>query len=424
MRRNTLLRKKAIAVLVSSVFSLYLGEHLLLLSPATSKNPNAVRVSMAKKSGVPFDEREKWQVVNDLRSTGEEWYPTISPSFFMHGKSLNLDGKQILPLGGIAGANIVDCNENGYYATSTTDEYGFNNPLNIWSGQSKFDVVFVGDSFTKGSCVNQEESFVSRVRKQFSGTVNLASTGNGPLVELATIQEYLDGRKLGHVFWMYFEGNDLMDLHDKEIHEPVLVKYLEEERFSQDLRSHQRAINSGLIQNVERALQEKEAAAQRSRTKDFIFDRVGLRNIRVVLGAVKSSFGRSEQVQYSLDLFRRVIERAKRTVERGGGDLVFVYLPGYSRYNDNTPYDNTSGAYLKDDVIQLINSLGIDIIDMDSTFRQLDNPKSLFPFGMSGHYNVEGNSIIADEILHYLGQKNGAATKGRFFGSQSLQTLP
>ena len=46
--------------------------------------------------------------------------------------------------------------------------------------------------------------------------------GNGPLIELATLKEYLPN-KVNKVLWLYYEGNDLKDLKN-EMNNKILRK--------------------------------------------------------------------------------------------------------------------------------------------------------------------------------------------------------
>jgi len=293
----------------------------------------------------------------------------------------------------------VFCNESGYWVTFVSDEYGYNNPSGVWRDQSKFENVFVGDSFTLGHCVKQGESFVDRIREQVPRTLNLGMDATGPLVMLARIKEYLTGRRMGHVFWVYYEGNDLRELVKRELPEPILNKYLNDD-FAQDIKSNRKAINSALISLIENTMEEIKREEQEEPGKvHWALSHIFLRNVRLLLFQFKKNYFQPD-VRYDLNIFRQVMSKAKTEVEKHRGRLVFVYLPDYYRY------ENTRRLYpaarMKDDVIKLVNALDIDVIDIDSAFRQLDDPSVLFPFGQWGHYNSRGHKIVADEILNYL----------------------
>ncbi len=75
----------------------------------------------------------------------------------------------------------------------------------------------IGDSFTQGSCVLPGEDFASQIRiltKQ--SAISLGMSGNGPLIELASLKEYGLQKKPQIVLWFYFERNDLEDLRNEK----------------------------------------------------------------------------------------------------------------------------------------------------------------------------------------------------------------
>ena len=66
------------------------------------------------------------------------------------------------------------------------------------------DAVLVGDSFTYGSCVSDGDESSSRLRQKGFHTINFGQVGNGPLIQLATIREYVTPLRPKYVFWMYY----------------------------------------------------------------------------------------------------------------------------------------------------------------------------------------------------------------------------
>jgi hypothetical protein len=82
------------------------------------------------------------------------------------------------------------CNESGQFVTYESDEHGFRNPKRLW-GSGGIDVVALGDSFTQGYCVPSGREFVGLVRQRYPSTLNLGIAGEGPLLMLATLKEYV-----------------------------------------------------------------------------------------------------------------------------------------------------------------------------------------------------------------------------------------
>ena len=98
-----------------------------------------------------------------------------------------------------------------------------------------------------GACVNRPNDISSVLRSLSNKSVlNLGYSGNGPLLEFATLKEYLTP-KVKKVLWLYFEGNDLLDLKD-EIKDKKLYKYVEDVKFIKKIKEKQKEVN--LLANV------------------------------------------------------------------------------------------------------------------------------------------------------------------------------
>ena len=105
--------------------------------------------------------------------------------------------------------------------------------------------MLLGDSFALGECVKESKNIAGNLRlnlDQKKGILNLSSTGNGPLIEYATLKEYFPFDKTKRVLWMYYEGNDLVNL-SVEIESAPLKKYLKNYKYSQNLKIKQSQVD-------------------------------------------------------------------------------------------------------------------------------------------------------------------------------------
>ena len=82
-----------------------------------------------------------------------------------------------------------------------------------------------------------------------------------------------------------------------------------------------------------------------------------------------------------------------------GGDFHFVYLPHWSRYGLPAP---VRGARYKDEILAIVDELGISVIDVSEAFADHADPLSLFPFRVEGHYNGAGYQVAADKVLGHI----------------------
>ena len=149
--------------------------------------------------------------------------------------------KDIFPLSGISKSLTLYCNENGYFSKYMSDRYGFNNPDNVWDF-NYIDILIIGDSFAHGACVNRPYDIASLLRnKTNKNVISVAYSDNGPLIELATLREFFT-TNTNIVLWFYYEGNDLEGII-KEKQNQILVKYLNNSKFTQNIKNKQSKID-------------------------------------------------------------------------------------------------------------------------------------------------------------------------------------
>lgn len=350
-----------------------------------------------------FDRRSKLQVVLDMRSTGQNAFPSVHPKSIMPS-SLKIHGAELVPLGGIPRVTTVFCNEIGEYYIYESDEFGFTNPLGLYA--QPVDVALVGDSFTQGFCAPSGESYAERIRRKVPRTLNLGNNGNGPLLELAGIREFLPSVKPQYVFWIYFEGNDMEDLSRELVH-PILKRYLLDSQFSQHLIKRVSDYDIALREFVEKGvLLETSRSSVGRRLDDFpeqfrLWSR--LWHIRALAGLTDlkrqwlprrwNPEVTEEEVELAMD---QILKESKSLVESWGGRLVVVYLPSYHTFGYGVSHP------WREQVLGLVQKNQIESIDLLPVFAEYPDPVSLFNFRKEAHYTSQGNELVMREIVSYL----------------------
>ena len=255
-------RVNAAICLVFTVISIYGAEIFLEISSRVPRYDPVIardrlaenRFERASQLGKPFDLRSKHEVVNQLIAEGYEAYPNYFPFLARDLGGLPLGEGRIYPLSGSSQTMTVYCNEGGFWSTFLSDEHGFNNPLNLYQPDS-VDMVVVGDSYAEGACVNAEETIAANLRNHGSRAVSLSKGSNGPLTQLATINEYAKQLRPKVVIWLY-ATNDLSDL-EKERDIGFLQNYLLKEDYSQRLFFRQREIDLAVKSFIGSELEKK-----------------------------------------------------------------------------------------------------------------------------------------------------------------------
>lgn len=375
-----------------------------LFSALRARNIAVGNIVRAARLGVPFDRRTPAEVMEAERARGREVVRSIAAAEYVAGEGLvEAAGRALYPLAGISAAPTLLCNEEGAYVFVDSDEHGFANPRGRYR-TGAVDVAVVGDSFAQGYCVPREASMIGRLDRRPRPVQSLAYAGQGPLAELGTLKEVGALLRPKRVLWMYFEGNDLLDLR-RESRSPVLARYLEPE-FRQELPRFQPEIDRALRRFVDKRL---EAARARNRWlspraglahfRDALPETLTLRHLRRALGLARlKHFGLdAAETAVELERFGRVLAEAKRTVESWGGTLVFVYLPEWSNF--------AVPSYARSDreaVLRHARARGLNIVDLLPVFAAHPHPRTLFPLGLPGHYSAEGHAVVARALERVL----------------------
>jgi hypothetical protein len=385
-------------VLVLHGFELYLGR--LKPPPAAA----------AARAGRTFDSRSRWEVVHDLREHSPSATVALQPKTVIELSRgpISVGGRPTVPLGGVASVPTVYCNEGGQWSIYDADEHGFNNPKGLW-GAGEIELGIVGDSYTHGACVQQEEGYPAELRKRRPKTLSLGMGGNGPLLELAGIREYFTALHPKIVLWSYFR-NDMPDL-DVEKRVPLLMKYLDG-AYSQGLIGRQAEIEAALLHIL-----DQHHADMRSWPN--LLAGIGLDRRRspiwfqdLVMGEDNSAAAaviRLDQISRmaaagagamsfkpDFELFKKVLGVAREEVAAWGGKLYFVYIP------DMLTMGKVRKVHpLREQVLRTAGDAGLPIIDIAPSF-EAEPDLSALQFNPTSHCNPNGYAHIARVIGDYL----------------------
>jgi hypothetical protein len=384
---------KLTLMLVSTVFALYLSElmfYLLTSDPILSQTKR--NEELAKRDGIPFDPRSEFEVVEDLRSRGVDAYPTVLAA-------VQLRDETLLTLSGVSEKTTVMCNESGTYAIYHSDEHGFNNPPGAWSKRP--EIVLLGDSFTHGYCVQPPDDLGGQLRQEGMETLTLGTVGNGPLREFAIFKEYVVPLKPSVILWAYYEGNDLDDLNDEKT-SPFLLRYYLDDNFSQDLMHRQAEVDGALAGYVADRMRDERLRLGKVPGIAGFYHRIALSELGkgIRLSHIRQTLALPSKVgPPDFALLEGILRKAQNISSLWGGRLYFVYLPAYERYASKVDPD----AYCRRrEVLSLVKSLNIPVIDLHPAFADTGDPLSLFPFRSHNHYDREGYRLAARTIESYL----------------------
>ena len=261
---------------------------------------------------------------------------------------------KLFPLGGKPSNLTATYNaKSNLFHYYPLDNHGFNNKKN-WDEFSKFNYIFLGDSFTYGADVTRDSSFVNLFKEEFRNTLNLGCNGNGPISELAAFREYVKILKPKIVFINYYRndlGGDLVRENNS-----FYYKYLNDKNFTQNLLKKNNDIfevseyvYSSIIKSInkknksdQKIIREKTQTDIKENIKEDITKRIqfnklipqitteslNLRRVRMLLG-IKYGFDRKHFEQY-----KEILNEINTDIKKWGGTFVFVYIPSESQFKD------------------------------------------------------------------------------------------
>jgi hypothetical protein len=421
-RLNPLTRMRLLVCITSITVSCYAVEMFLslvvgndrrrpimtVLRDSTHKKEDAAELT--RKFGQAIDIRSPSEVLADLKAAGADVVPIVTPAndLFVTQQNgaiksaISIDGREVIPLGGVSNKTTLLCNENGPWVWYRSDRHGFNNPDDVW-GARPLDIAAVGDSFTHGYCVPPGTSFMDLIRQTDHATLNLGIAGNGPLLMFATLKEYLAPFEPKIVLWFYFEGNDLEDLRG-ELRSGLLRQYLTE-GFEQHDLARQESVDaaiSGELPHLAETERRRFDNRRRNAGRGQLVAFAKLSALRERLSPIgdtdPASVALEGDVETNMKVFQKILSLAKTRVSRWNGRLYFVYLPDWPRFANS----RSVGVEKRDEVLRVVRELGLDLIDIVPSFAASTDPMSLFPFRGPGHYTERGHRLVAQEVLRGL----------------------
>ena len=404
-------------ILLSTIFALYLFEFFLFIKTDTTSKLDFYYNLKKKKNNVVL------ALTPIFFGGGQILHPPI-PSNFINDinfdqKIKNTDDLHYSSvkhtLSGVSNSLTILCNENGYFSTYQSDRYGFNNPNDEWD-KKQIDYMLIGDSFTQGACVNRPNDIASVIRKTSNKTVlNLGVSSIGPYEEFAILREYFFVKKPKNIIWIFYEGNDLYDLADKDGY-PILRHYQEDEYYSQGLMFDQRQVDKLGAEYIETEIKNQirnlQSSDKPSKIKT-IYQFIKLYKTRVKLFGNKNEYVQKKKNDYIkqktlisltnsnlfwMEKFTEILKKTKNFAKKNNSKLYFVYLPEFGRYKPN--FENDILQEIKSIITEEVNIPFINIDEL--VFKKEKNPLIFFPNKNYGHYNTLGYKKIANSIYEYV----------------------
>jgi hypothetical protein len=394
------------------IYSLELLTSIFLVKEIdfTGKNYRQIKNEIFRNNP-NFDQRNDYQAFKDEK----EKYnirPSFKLSYFTNNYNKEIqnfikkkiDNEDKIPFRGPINRLSLGNNEDGARELIVNDNFGFKNFQNVY--KKKINLMLVGDSFTEGVPYGNNEAISEFINKKSDiNSINYGISGAGPLMALGVIREYGQNFQPNKIYYLYYEGNDLLDLENEK--KTFLINYLNK-NFSQNLyNSHEKILEflSGydeiFYKTLPSLIEEEEnkdnTIYKNTSSKIFIEkikDFIELQNLKEILPK-DLLFVKKSKVDY--DLFEKTIKQMNSETKKWDGNFAIIYLPTWSRYNKNF---SLTDFLLKKKIIDIAKKNDIEIIDLDNLFKlkKMDNNK-LFTLKIYSHYNSDTYNEISNQII-------------------------
>ncbi len=380
-----------------------------------------------------FDKRTKFEFYLDQKKNNLDTILFYSPVSQYKDEDF-----QLLPLAGISYYNTILDNENGYYAHYNSDRYGFNNPDILWDNKL-IDTVIIGDSLIHGCCVKRNSNVATNLSNLTKRSVlNLGIGGISSLTELAILREYTKGKKINNIVWVFYGGNDFIELKG-ELNTKILRSYLLNNTFSQNLIKKQNIIDNMhkkyfdlhvkkviegdqakklVLKNTISLEKSKKWYAHYKIYEFFLLRHLLNESLRLFNYKYVNKIGYlpDESGNRNFDLytsFKKIVDSILNYSNNISANLYFVYVPHICFLSENIDcFDHTNEHLnLLDEyymVNKIINSKNIPLIDMTKIMHNDTlhyNNYYAFRFNIVKHYNEIGYKLLAKTIFDAINKK-------------------
>ncbi|MCA0911859.1 SGNH/GDSL hydrolase family protein [Marinobacter nauticus] len=284
-----------------------------------------------------------------------------------------------------------------------TNEIGLRgNSEDLFAAQKVF---YLGDSFTFGLGVGEGETFTDWMNQQAaeSGAVysNLGIPGYAPDQQLIFLESLLKYEP-DEVVWVIYLGNDLLDIRYPFPLQAAYGKpYFIEEDKKLLLRNSPVPLKSkfGKYQNLSVSSAILGDYDLYPKWRDYLNRfQLGVR-LNGILGVDEDALKErlADAQKNDVDLFMAMVERAKTVLQRHGGKLSFVLMPGSGYFRDGTVpgiYQSTLSHSLSD----TLANRGYKVLELGPLLEAYKESGSLLYHPNEGHLTPTGHKIVG-EIL-------------------------
>jgi hypothetical protein len=331
--------------------------------------------------------------------------PLLNPDNVLDPDLLHIHRPYLRSSGRLVGGDIAEIKGLKPLATYEYDvrydRHGFRNRKDLDAAE----IVMIGDSFIEAGRVTDQELLNAKLEQALGMTVaNLGQNNYGPQQELVVLKRFGLRLRPRICLWFFFEGNDLLDVHNYE-----LTKSRWESEVNRARSFAQRSFTANALPAVSRLLNGSKARAPRDA------DPVGY--FQLASGTSQPVYfyyeGRplSSDDLLALQTARGIFAEALAACLQNETRLIVVFVPSKFRvYKDVCTFKQKSvvATWVAND---LPEQLKRSLEPVSAAIGFLDLTPGMVSAGARGkmlyhlddtHWSAAGHTVVADIVANFL----------------------
>ena len=316
------------------------------------------------------------------------------------------------PLSGLSYTNVSGCNELGYWPIIYTDRFGNNNKIEIEDAE----VVFFGDSFGEGNCVNQEKSIQGVMTNLGYPTYSFSKGGASLLYATASFTEHIHlAKKANKIIYLYYI-NDTGSYGGllSEVQNPYLKKYLKKgyKQLNYIEKYLSEASQKKMANFSEKKISDTPDTSWMIRTSDPLSAKYKFLSL-IKLTWYKnllSSAGVIDVNKSENQIIKELLKRMKDISKAYDKEFIITSIPVCKDEFKNLPVEIKKNQRvlqgLDKNIVEIALELDIRILDISSAFKNCDHYAKRRPNIMNSpsgiHFDEKGYFLIAQKLHDLL----------------------
>ena len=270
--------------------------------------------------------------MEEIKKNTQIIFPNLGSLITNDGLTNIINNNSQIIFGDVPNSKIILCNEDGEYVFFKSDKFGFRNNNKNYDNQNFKNgqmPILIGDSFGLGVCI-EDKIYLKNINDKI---LNLSVSGSGPISQIALINEYLIKFKTNKIIWLYYEGNDFLDL-EIEMKNSIFKKYLNSldkwptYNYFQNINNTNKFLVN-YIENLKKTkIIEGSSFKEIKYGKDFSLNRlIKLTAVRNIFRNYKNrnNYGQSKKLNTYLNSFNEL----NKLLLNKNIEVNFIFLPSY-----------------------------------------------------------------------------------------------